>query len=99
MAVACFLILATAAARKTTRVRQGWEQRLGSHDEILKRVPGIEISSACPREHWVYEVSPEGAMTLALNREVTWPDLKGARLPTHVLRRHLDLRSRAPLHR
>ena len=44
-------------------------------------MPGIEVSSACPREHWVYEVSPDGAMTLALNREVTWPDLKGARLP------------------
>ena len=45
-------------------------------------MPGIEVSSACPREHWVYEVSADGAMTLALDREVTWPDLKGARMPT-----------------
>jgi hypothetical protein len=44
-------------------------------------LPGIELSSACPRDRWVYEVSPEEGMTLALSREVTWADLKGPELP------------------
>ena len=46
VAVACFLILATAAARKTTRARQGWERSLGSYDEILQRYPSTEANAS-----------------------------------------------------
>jgi hypothetical protein len=44
-------------------------------------LPGIQDSVACPRDGWVYEVSPAGAMTLAFNREVIWPDTRGLKLP------------------
>jgi hypothetical protein len=42
---------------------------------------GIEISEACPEDRWVYETSPDGGMTLAFSRDISWPELKGARLP------------------
>ena len=44
--VACYLILGTVAARKTTRARQGWERLLGSNDEILQRYPSTEANAS-----------------------------------------------------
>ena len=32
----------------------------------------ILASQACPDEHWVYEVSPEGEMSLSFSREFDW---------------------------
>lgn len=45
-------------------------------------LPGIEESSACPADRWIYNVAPEGAMTLAFSREISWPGQTGAVLPT-----------------
>jgi len=43
---------------------------------------GVADSRACPGDRWIYEVSPEGEMTLTFSREISWPDLRGPRLPT-----------------
>jgi hypothetical protein len=47
-----------------------------------RALPGGDVSTACPKDRWVYNVSPDREMTLAFNRELSWPDLKGPRLPT-----------------
>jgi hypothetical protein len=44
-------------------------------------LPGVELSGACPRDRWVYGVTPGQGMTLAFSREVTWSGLKGHKLP------------------
>ncbi len=46
--------------------------------------PSIEASRACPRDRWMYLVTPEGEMTLAFGRRPTWPgvEFKGIQLPT-----------------
>jgi hypothetical protein len=42
---------------------------------------GIADSRACPGDRWIYQVSPDGEMTLAFSREISWPGLKGPDLP------------------
>lgn len=44
-------------------------------------LPGVE-TTALAGAKWVYAVSPDGAMSLALDRELRWPDQKGPVLPT-----------------
>lgn len=43
-------------------------------------VAGIESSSACPTDHWRYEVQ-DGVMTLSLSRQPDWTGQLGAILP------------------
>ena len=45
-------------------------------------LPGGDRSSACPRDRWVYRLSPQGEMTLAFDREIVWSQLRGSLLPT-----------------
>lgn len=47
-----------------------------------QQFPGIEESAACPEDHWVYELTPDGAMTLAFSREISWPHQLGTILPS-----------------
>jgi hypothetical protein len=42
----------------------------------------VEQSSACPRDSWRYEAGPDGSMSIAFSREISWPDQIGAILPT-----------------
>ena len=41
-------------------------------------------SRVCPEERWVVSAAADGRRTLALSRDVDWPDLRGARLPTSL---------------
>ena len=58
-------------------------ERRGNDEVWPHTLPGGDVSSACPQDRWVYDVSPEGKMTLAFNREITWPALRGLSLPTN----------------
>ncbi|MEL7225283.1 MAG: hypothetical protein AAGL17_10545, partial [Cyanobacteria bacterium J06576_12] len=49
-------------------------------------------SQTCPDEHWVYEVSPEGEMSLSFSREFYW-----RANDDNVPSRHLPLTYRADL--
>lgn len=46
-----------------------------------ERIPRGGASSACPADRWTYEVVGDGDLRLALQREVSWPGVRGARLP------------------
>jgi hypothetical protein len=41
----------------------------------------IGDSRACPQVRWIYEVGSDGEMSIALDREKTWPDQMGTILP------------------
>ena len=56
--------------------------RRGNGGRWAPEVSGIEESEACPDDRWLYEVGPDGSMSLALSREVSWPDARGLILPT-----------------
>jgi len=45
-------------------------------------VPGIERSTACPDDRWIYEVGPGGEMSIGFSREISWPGQTGMILPT-----------------
>jgi len=42
----------------------------------------VEQSSACAKDSWLYEAGPDGSMSIAFSREISWPDQVGAILPT-----------------
>ena len=56
--------------------------RRGNAGRWTAAVPGVEDSEACPHDLWVYGVEPDGSMSIALSREVSWPDPRGLVLPT-----------------
>ncbi len=39
-------------------------------------------SAVCPADRWLYETSPDGAMSVAFSREISWPEQTGLILPT-----------------
>jgi hypothetical protein len=66
----------------TRRLLELEEARRAAGGEWPASLPGGEVSSACPKDRWDYELSPEGGMTLAFHREISWEGVKGPRLPT-----------------
>jgi preprotein translocase subunit SecG len=56
--------------------------RRSSGGDWPESLPGGHVSRACPGDRWVYEATPDGGMTLAFGREISWTDLKGHKLPT-----------------
>ena len=48
-------------------------------------LPGIEESTVCPGDHWIYAVTPQGGMSLTLSRPVDWGELSGATLSTRYV--------------
>ncbi len=68
----------------TARVLQAGAARRENGGRWPASLPGIEQSSACPDDNWIYEVSPDGTMTIAFDREISWPNQVGATLPTRV---------------
>ena len=59
--------------------------RRGNGGAWPANLPVAEPSEACPRDNWSYEVTPEDAMIVALNRDVGFDDLRGAKLPTRFI--------------
>lgn len=49
-------------------------------------VRGSSRSEACPNDAWVWSVSDDDELTIALSREVVWPDQHGAILPLRHVR-------------
>jgi hypothetical protein len=58
------------------------EARRDARGGVWPALPGEPVrSKACPRDHWVYEAGPD-SVTVALDRELQWPESRGAMLPT-----------------
>ncbi len=47
-----------------------------------RSLPGVHESSACPGSRWIYEPDTNGAMSIALSREIEWRNQVGIILPT-----------------
>ena len=66
----CRLLIDLELTQKILQVRQlQSESRLGTWP---REIPGIE-SSICSGAQWVYQVTPEGTMSLAFSRKLEWP--------------------------
>jgi hypothetical protein len=66
----------------TRRLIELEEARRARDGAWPRSLPGGDVSSACSRDRWIYEVSPEGEMTLDFGREIARPGVKGPMLPT-----------------
>ncbi len=69
----------------TTKLLEIEEARRANDERWPESPSGIEQSSACPDDSWIYEVTPEGTMTIAFSREISWPDQQGTILPTRFV--------------
>jgi len=66
----------------TARLLDLEQRRHGGEGEWPDSLPDGEASIACPKDRWIYDVTDDGTMTLALARELIWSDLRGHKLPT-----------------
>jgi hypothetical protein len=67
----------------TTKLLEARTARRENDGRWPESLPGIGRSLACPGDHWLYEATPDGAMSIVFSREVSWPEPKdkGVMLP------------------
>jgi hypothetical protein len=66
----------------TARLLDLEQRRLDDEGSWPDSLPDGERSIACPKDRWIYDITDDGTMTLALARELTWSELRGHKLPT-----------------
>ncbi len=66
----------------TTKLLQLQAARRERDDRWPLALPGIGTSEVCPYDSWEYGVEPDGSMSIAFSRAISWPDHSAPILPT-----------------
>jgi hypothetical protein len=73
---------AALEAEMTLKILDLRAARDENHGRWPESLAGLEKSENCPKDHWIYEVDPQGRMRLSLSRALSWDNPVATILPT-----------------